>query len=115
MPTFRCSSFDDKDHIQSAEVIDAKALGDAIEKGLILPRRSRNPVPGDMGRRDKGVPGERPFRRCRLLNFKLRHHRPSLVGPGSRANASAGTAALTLVNRSTRSDTEMQPRNGERE
>ena len=42
MPTFRCSSFDDKDHIQSAEVIDAKALGDAIEKGLILPRRSRN-------------------------------------------------------------------------
>jgi hypothetical protein len=42
MPTFRCYFLDDKDHIQSAEVIDAKALGEAIEKGLISLRRSRH-------------------------------------------------------------------------
>jgi hypothetical protein len=33
---------DDKDHIQSAEVINSKALGEAVEKGLILLHRSRH-------------------------------------------------------------------------
>ena len=42
MPTFRCYFLDDKDHIQNAEVIDAEALDEAIEKGLILLRRSRH-------------------------------------------------------------------------
>ena len=42
MPTFRCYFLDDKDHIQSAEVIDAKALGEAVEKGLIWLRGSRH-------------------------------------------------------------------------
>jgi hypothetical protein len=43
MPTFPCYFLDDEDHIRSAEVIDAKALGDAIEKELMSLRRSRHP------------------------------------------------------------------------
>jgi hypothetical protein len=39
MPAFRCY-FLEKDHIRAAQVIDAKALGEAIEKGLALLRQS---------------------------------------------------------------------------
>ena len=41
MPAFRCYLLDANDHIRAAEVIDAKALGDAIEKGLAMLRQSR--------------------------------------------------------------------------
>ena len=40
MASFRCYFLDDKDHIRAAQVIDAKALGEAIEKGLALLRES---------------------------------------------------------------------------
>jgi hypothetical protein len=42
MITFRCYFLDDKDHIQGAEVMDAKTIGEAIEKGLAILRQSRH-------------------------------------------------------------------------
>src|ERR1700730_2077905 len=42
MLTFRCYFLDANNHIRAAEVIEAKALGEAIEKGLALLRASRH-------------------------------------------------------------------------
>jgi hypothetical protein len=42
MITFRCYFLNDKDDIQGAEVIDAKTIGEAIEKGLTILRQSRH-------------------------------------------------------------------------
>ena len=42
--TFRCYHLDANDHIQQVEIIDANALGEAIEKGLAMLRRSRYPA-----------------------------------------------------------------------
>jgi len=44
MTIFRCYFLDDDDRIQAAEVIEAQGLGEAIEKGLALLRRSRYPA-----------------------------------------------------------------------
>ena len=41
MASFRCYFLDSDDHIRAAEVIEAKALGEAIEKGLAMLRQSR--------------------------------------------------------------------------
>ena len=40
MPVLRCYFLDDEGHIRNAEVIEAKALGEAVEKGLALLRQS---------------------------------------------------------------------------
>jgi len=42
--TFRCYSLDPDNRIQGVEIIDAKALGEAIEKGLAMLRQSRYPA-----------------------------------------------------------------------
>jgi hypothetical protein len=42
MYTFRCYFLDANDHIKAAEVIEAKALGEAIERGLAALRESRH-------------------------------------------------------------------------
>ena len=57
MPAFRCYLLDANDHIRAAEVIDAKALGDAIEKGLAMLRQSRFEGARNLGRCDEGVSG----------------------------------------------------------
>jgi hypothetical protein len=44
MATFRCYHLDANDHIQQVEIIEARALGEAIEKGLAMLRRSRYPA-----------------------------------------------------------------------
>jgi hypothetical protein len=44
MATFRCYHLDAKGHIQAVDVIEATGLGEAIEKGLALLRRSRYPA-----------------------------------------------------------------------
>ena len=44
MATFRCYFLDADNRIQAAEVIEAKALGEAIEKGIAMLRRSRYPA-----------------------------------------------------------------------
>jgi hypothetical protein len=44
MATFRCYHLDAKGHIQAVDVIDANALGEAIEKGLALLQGSRYPA-----------------------------------------------------------------------
>ena len=44
MATFRCYHLDADDHIQQVEIIEARALGEAIEKGLAMLRRSRYPA-----------------------------------------------------------------------
>ena len=44
MSTFRCYYLDASDHIQAVDVIEAKRLGEAIEKGLVMLRRSRYPA-----------------------------------------------------------------------
>ena len=40
MAALRCYFLDDEGHIRNAEVIEAEALGEAIEKGLALLRQS---------------------------------------------------------------------------
>jgi hypothetical protein len=42
--TFRCYFLDPDNRIQAAEIIDAKGLGEAIEKGLAMLRQSRYPA-----------------------------------------------------------------------
>ena len=44
MATFRCYYLDADDHIRQVEIIEARALGEAIEKGLAMLRRSRHPA-----------------------------------------------------------------------
>jgi len=38
--TFRCYFLDTDNHIRAAEIIEAKGLGDTIERGLVLLRQS---------------------------------------------------------------------------
>jgi hypothetical protein len=42
--TFRCYFLDADNRIRAAEIIDAKGLDDAIEKGLAMLRQSRYPA-----------------------------------------------------------------------
>ena len=42
MPTFRCYFLDGDNHIWAAEIIDAPAPGEAIEKSLAMLRQSRH-------------------------------------------------------------------------
>jgi hypothetical protein len=44
MVTFRCYYLDADNHIQQVEIIEAKTLGEAIEKGLAMLRRSPHPA-----------------------------------------------------------------------
>jgi hypothetical protein len=44
MATFRCYYLNADNHIQQVEIIEAKSLGDAIEKGLAMRRRSPYPA-----------------------------------------------------------------------
>ena len=44
MVIFRCFYLDADNHILQVEIIEAKTLGEAIEKGLAMQRRSRCPA-----------------------------------------------------------------------
>ena len=44
MATFRCYYLNADNHIQQVDMIEAKALGEAIEKGLAMLRQSPYPA-----------------------------------------------------------------------
>jgi len=73
MATFRCYHLDANDHIQQVEIIDARALGEAVEKGLAMLRRSRYPAIEIWEGATKVFPvSASPCSRCRLLKRPLR-------------------------------------------